>query len=127
MGRAFADDLRHPIAFCIALEPFWYFAGDASSPGGQALIQALPKNGLLMPSPQEWITAAQKVLQNQLPPLARYTFSPDQLSKVHLARLFDNSPYRDRVVPFDDTAVLRYGDPHTRADCRVLCLGARRV
>ena len=106
MGRAFADDPRHPVAFRITLGPFWYFAGDANSPGGQALIQDLT-HSLLMPSPAEWIAAAQKVFQDRLVPYTRYSFSPDQLSEAHLASLFDNSPYRDRVVPLEADQVAR--------------------
>ena len=105
MGRAFADDLLHPTAFCIVIGPFWYFAGDAGSPGGQALIRELPAYSLLMPTPPAWIAAAQKAFQDHLMAFSRCTLSPDPLSEAHLASLFDHSPFRDRVVPLDDALV----------------------
>ena len=101
MGRAFADDLNHPTAFCITVGPFWYFAGDANGPGGQALLEEFPAYRLLMPSPSEWIAAAQKLFRDRLVSFPRYSFSADQLSEAHLAELFDNSPYREQVVPLD--------------------------
>lgn len=107
MGRAFADDLRCPTAFRITTGPFWYFAGDASSPGAQALIQDLPAYSLLMPCPPEWMAAAHKVFPDRLVPFTRCSFSPDRLSEAHLAGLFENSPYRDRVVPLEAAVVAR--------------------
>lgn len=46
MGRVLVDDLYHPTAFCIAMTPFYYFAGDASSLGGRALLRDLPAYNL---------------------------------------------------------------------------------
>jgi GNAT superfamily N-acetyltransferase len=60
-----------------------------------------------MPSPPEWIAAAQKVFRDRLVPYTRYSFSPDHLSEAHLASLFDNSSYRDRVVPLEADQVAR--------------------
>jgi GNAT superfamily N-acetyltransferase len=107
MGRAFADDPGHPTAFCITVGPFWYFAGDANSPGGQALLQQFPAYHLLMPSPPEWIAAARQLFGDRLAPYTRYSFSADPLSETHLAKLFGHSPFRDRVVPLDGALVAR--------------------
>ncbi len=107
MGRALADDPDRSTAFCINVGPFWYFAGDADSPGGQTLLQDLPAYGLLMPSPPAWIAAAQAAFQDRLRSFPRYSFSPDPLSETHLAGLFDDSPYRDQVVPLETTLVAR--------------------
>ena len=38
MGQAFMDDPDRPTAYRITIGPFWYFAGDADSPGGRALL-----------------------------------------------------------------------------------------
>jgi GNAT superfamily N-acetyltransferase len=107
MGQAFADDLRSPTAFRITLGPFWYFAGEANSPGGRALLREFPAHGLLMPSPAEWIAAAREIYHDRLAPITRYSFSPDQLSEAHLAGLLDGSPYRDRIVPLDASQLTR--------------------
>ena len=107
MGRALADDARHPTAFCINVGPFWYFAGDADSPGGRALIRDLPAYNLLMPSPPAWVAAAQAAFQERLQSFPRYSFSPDPLSETHLADLLNDSPYRDQVVPLETTQVAR--------------------
>lgn len=105
MGRAFVDDLDAPTAFCITLGPFWYFAGDAHSPGGQALLQELPPYVLLMPSPSSWIATAQQAFQDRLVAFQRYSFTPDQLSEAQLAGLFNGSPYRDQVAALDAAQV----------------------
>jgi hypothetical protein len=68
MGRAFAGDLRHPVAFGINLGPFWYFAGDATRPVGQALIREWPAHSLLMPSLPDWISAARQMYRARLTP-----------------------------------------------------------
>jgi len=107
MGRALADDARHPTAFCINVGPFWYFAGDAGSPGGRALLRDWPAYDLLMPSPPAWIVAAQVTFQDRLLSFPRYNFSPDPLSETHLVSLLDDSPYRDQVVPLETAQVAR--------------------
>jgi GNAT superfamily N-acetyltransferase len=101
MGRALADDPYRSTAYCITVGPFWYFAGDANSPGGRSLLQEFPMYGLLMPSPPEWISAAHEVFRDRLESLTRYSFSPDRLSEAHLTGLIDDSPYHERVVPLD--------------------------
>ncbi|MBN1955411.1 MAG: GNAT family N-acetyltransferase [Anaerolineae bacterium] len=105
MGQAFVDQLLQPAAFRITVGPFWYFAGQADDPGGRSLLQEFPSYSLLMPSPPEWIAAAHEVFQERLVPFTRYSFSPHQLAEAHLAGLFDQSPYRDRVVALDSERV----------------------
>lgn len=107
MGRAFTDDQQNPGAFRITLGPFWHFAGEANSPGGHDLIKEFPPYALLMPSPTEWIAAANKVFTNRLETLPRYSFSPDHLSEAHLKNIFDKSPYHDKVVSLDAFTIAR--------------------
>ena len=101
MGQVFVDDPRHPVAFCIRTGPLWYFAGLADTPGGRELLEEFPPYHLLMPSPPEWITAAQDLFQGKLIPMPRYSFSTENLTEEHLKALIDTSPHRAKVTPLD--------------------------
>lgn len=107
MGRAFVDDPRRPAAYCIAIGPFRYFAGDAAGPGGRDMIRELPPWTLLMPSPPEWIAAAQAAFGDRLVSFPRYSFAAGGLSEAHLTHLLDNSPHRERVIPVDAELLAR--------------------
>lgn len=107
MGWAFADDQHQPTAFVIAIPPFYYFAGDANSPGAQTLLRKLPPYGLLMPSPPDWLAAANHLFPS-LEVFTRYNFTSDGLSQTHLTTLLHNSPYCDRVVPLDASLLERW-------------------
>ncbi len=110
MGQAFVDDPRHPTAFCIRTGPLWYFAGRADTPGGQALLREFPPYNLLMPSPLEWIAAAQDYFQGKLIPMPRYSFSTENLTEEHLKALIDNSPHREKITPLDAVLVERLAE-----------------
>jgi hypothetical protein len=99
MGQAFVDDLARPAAYCINVGPFWYFAGDAHSPGGRRLMQSFPAYNLLMPSPADWPAVAGELYGDHLKSFPRHTLSAAQLSGDHLARLLAGSPLGGRVVP----------------------------
>ena len=101
MGKAFVDDLAHPSSYRIVIGPFWYFAGDARSPGGYAMMQDFPSYNLLMPSPPDWIDAAKGIFGEHLKPFTRYMFSAAHLSKEHLTACLKNSAYDERIVPID--------------------------
>jgi GNAT superfamily N-acetyltransferase len=101
MGRVFVDQLLQPAAYCLTVGPFWYYAGDAQSPGGYQLMRRLPAYQLLMPSPPAWLEAAQELYGASLTPFTRYSFSADQLSPDHLARLLERSPFRRTISPID--------------------------
>ena len=107
MGQAFVDDLDRPTAYRITIGPFWYFAGDADSPGGRALLAEWPAYNLLMPSPPAWAAAARATLGDRLVSFSRYSFLADGLSEGHLAAVIDSSPQRDRVVAADATLLAR--------------------
>lgn len=107
MGHATVDDPESPTAYCIAIGPFWYFAGDANGPGGRALLEGFPPHNLLMPSPPDWIAAAQEVFGDKLVSFPRYSFSAERLSEAHLIQLLDQSPHRDHVVRADATLLSR--------------------
>ena len=107
MGQAFADDAQQPTAFCIAIPPFYYFAGEVNSPGGEALLRELPHYSLLMPSPPEWFAAAQQLFSQQLKPITRYSFDTSQLSEPHLAALLNQNRYCNQIVPLDEVMIDR--------------------
>ena len=101
MGQAFVDDPAQPTAYRISIGPFWYFAGDADSPGGRALLAELPPYNLLMPSPPAWAAAAKEVFGERLVAFPRYSFDAGSLSEAHLSAILDASPFRDRVRRVD--------------------------
>lgn len=107
MGHAYTDDLSRPTAYRITIGPFWYFAGDANSPGGRALLSEWPPYNLLMPSPPEWAAAAKAMFGERLVTFPRYSFAASDLSEAHLAALLNNSPHHERVVALDGPLVAR--------------------
>ena len=94
MGRAYVDDPENPTAWRITVGPFWYFAGDASGPGGLALRAELPPWNMLMPSPPGWAAAAKETFGERLVTFPRYSFDAGSLSEAHLGAILDASPHR---------------------------------
>ena len=101
MGRAYVDDPERPSAWRVTVGPFWYFAGDAGSPGGRALLAEYPPYNLLMPSPPAWAAAAKEVFGERLVAFPRYSFDAGSLSEARLSAILDASPHRDRVRRVD--------------------------
>lgn len=101
MGKTFVDDLVHPSVFRITLGPFWYFAGEAHSPGASQMMKEFPRYDLLMPSPSAWTDLAKEIYGQHLQPFTRYTFSAASLSTEHLAFCLQDSGYQSRIVPLD--------------------------
>jgi len=115
MGQAVADDAEPPRAYRVSVGPFWYFAGDAESPGGQALVAELPPYCLLMPSPPAWIEAAQRACP--LVTNTRYSFSTERLSEAHLTQLWAASPWCEQVAAADAALLARFaGRPDNCVD-----------
>jgi GNAT superfamily N-acetyltransferase len=107
MGRAFVDDVHDPTAFVMQLGVFCYFAGEAKSPGGRAIVESQSPPKLLMPSPPEWIEIAQDIHRGRLFETSRYSFSSEHLSTEHLERLLRGSPLRDQAQRIDGTIAAR--------------------
>lgn len=107
MGRAYVDDPENPTAWRITVGPFWYFAGDASGPGGLALLAELPPWNMLMPSPPGWAAAAKETFGERLVTFPRYSFDAGSLSEAHLGAILDASPHRDRVRRVDAALLAR--------------------
>lgn len=107
MGGAVVDDPQRPTAWRVSIGPFWYFAGDATSPGGRALMAEFPAYNLLMPSPPEWAEAAREAFGDKLVTFPRYSFAADDLSEDHLAAILDASPHRERVLRVDEALLAR--------------------
>jgi GNAT superfamily N-acetyltransferase len=101
MGRAFVDNLREPTAYRITVGPFWYFAGDAYSTGGNQMLEGFPAYSLFMPSPAPWLVAAQKIYGKRLKPFTRYSFSTAELSLEQVSSIYENSKHRDKIVPIE--------------------------
>lgn len=99
LGKAFVDDSAQPAAFALNLGPFWYYAGETSSPGGRALIENLPAYAFLMPSTTGWVELAQVIFGPGLQPFTRYSFDAASLSAAHLEMLLQCSPFRENLVP----------------------------
>ena len=101
MGKAFVDNISEPRAYRITVGPFWYFAGDAYSPGGYQMLEGFPAYNLFMPSPAPWLVAAQKIYGKRLKPFTRYSFSTAELSLEQVSSIYENSNHRDQIIPID--------------------------
>lgn len=97
MGSAFADDVQAPTAYKIETGPFAYFAGDATGPGGRALLGTLAPYTLLMPSAPGWLEGARQLYGERLLASKRYSFSPDRLAADYLDRLSEGLARRADV------------------------------
>lgn len=107
MGRGYVDDPDQLTAWRIVIGPFWYFAGDAGTPGGRALLADLPPYNLLMPSPPAWAAAAKEQFGDRLVTFPRTSFAAESLSEAHLSAILDASPHRDRVRRVDAALLAR--------------------
>lgn len=117
MGKAFTDNPQNPTAFMIQQGPLCYFAGDRGSAGGQEMLRSLPPYTLIMPSPPEWIAAAQEIHGDKLVPLRRYSFSSRNLSINHLGDLLCRSKLADRVMRINNSIAARVlNDPQSFID-----------
>lgn len=107
MGTVFADDSRRPTAFQIAFPPFYYFAGDPESEGGEKMVRGQTADSLLMPSAPGWREAFRKVHGPRLVTVERYSFSAERLDRVGLAELVARSPFRQSLTPLDGALATR--------------------
>ncbi len=107
MGRAFVDNPRNPRAYRITTGPFWYLAGEASSPGGGEMMKGLPAYHLVMPSPPDWLELARQIYDMSLEPFTRYSFSAETLSQEHLANCLAEFKDRTRIIPIDGEIAAR--------------------
>lgn len=102
MGKAYVDNPSQPSAYRITIGPFWYFAGEADSPGGRQMMSNFPAYSLLMPSPPAWLDVAREIFGAHLQPFTRYSFSSANLSADHLKHLLGNSGYQERIIPIHE-------------------------
>lgn len=91
MGKAFVDNMECPSAFKIMVGPFFYFAGNASSEGGQAMLKDIKPYNLLMSSSAGWVEECRKLYGERLIAFERYSFSSEKLSLATLHQLCQSS------------------------------------
>lgn len=91
MGNAFVDNMESPSAFKIMVGPFFYFAGDATSEGGQAMLKDIRPYNLFMSSSAGWIEECRKLYGERLVAFDRYSFSSENLSLATLQQFCQNS------------------------------------
>jgi GNAT superfamily N-acetyltransferase len=101
MGKVFVDDVQRPIAFKIEVGPFFYFAGDATSSGSNAMLENIAPYTLFMPSSPGWIDAGKRIYGERLLGFTRYGFSSEQLSAEHLDHLCQISTFKEEVRQMD--------------------------
>ena len=101
MGQAFVDDLQEPTVFKIQVGPFFYFAGDATGPGGRAMLENIVPYTLFMPSLPGWIEAGKTMYGGRLVGLDRCSFSSGHISAEHLDHLCQISAFRKDVRQMD--------------------------
>lgn len=91
MGNAFVDNTEAPSAFKIMVGPFFYFAGDATSEGGQAMLKDIRPYNLFMSSSAGWIEECRKLYGERLIAFDRYSFSSVNLSLATLQQFCQDS------------------------------------
>jgi GNAT superfamily N-acetyltransferase len=117
MGTVWVDAPQNPTVYRIAVGPFWYLAGDATSAAGREMVRDLPAYTLLMPSPADWVRAAQEIHGDKLLEFSRYSFSTDELPPDHLGKLLNQSKYRAVIQPIDAALASRFiQNPQGRVD-----------
>lgn len=107
MGTVVVDDGDSPAVFRIAFPPFYYFAGDSGSAGGQEMVRRQDADSLLMPSAVGWLEAFQEAHGARLVAVERYTFAAEGLDRNHLASLLARSPHRRALVRLDREVATR--------------------
>lgn len=110
MGKAFVDDLQEPTVFMIQTGPFFYFAGDATSPGGREMLENIVPYTLFMPSSPGWLEAGKAMYVERLIGFDRYSFSSEHISADHLGRLCQKSAFRRDVRQMDLSFARRVWD-----------------
>ncbi len=108
MGSAFVDDVDHPTAFKIEVGPFFYFAGDATGAGGQAMLKAIVPYTLFMPSAPGWVEAGKEMYGERLVGFSRYSFSSEHISAAHLEHLCQASAFKEEVNQMDAPFAARF-------------------
>jgi GNAT superfamily N-acetyltransferase len=105
MGKAYVDDLQNPSAYRIQNGPFFYFAGDATSAGGQEMLRDIKPFTLFMPSSAGWFEEGKKIYGERLIKFDRYSFSSECLSIERLENFCQESKFA-RDVKRMDTALI---------------------
>ncbi|HET9914327.1 MAG TPA: GNAT family N-acetyltransferase [Anaerolineales bacterium] len=101
MGKAYVDDIQNPSVYKIQTGPFFYFAGNVLSEGGQEMLRAIQPWTLFMPSSEGWIEAGKSMYGEQLIGFDRYSFSSECLSLEHLEKLVIQSAFSKEVKRMD--------------------------
>lgn len=101
MGRAYADDHEHPVAFKIEQDPFLYFAGDAGVPAAREMVKGIAPYSLIMSAADGWIRLASDIHGDRLVAMRRYSFSSRKLSIGHLDDLLCASGQQARLRRMD--------------------------
>ena len=65
------------------------------------MVKDLPVCTLLMPSPSDWVQAAQEIYGTRLLEFSRYSFASDGLVPERLLNLLNQSKFRDLIKPID--------------------------
>lgn len=113
MGKAFVDDVQYPNVFKIEVGPFFYYAGDVTSTGGQVMLENLTPYMLFMPSAPGWIEAGKTMYGERLAGFTRYSFSFESITAKHLDHLIRTSAFKDKVRRMDqEFAAQLWGKDH---------------
>ncbi len=101
MGKAYVDDIQNPSAYKIQTGPFFYFAGDAASAGGQEMLKGIQPWTLFMPSSAGWLEAGKNMYGEKLLGFDRYSFSTECLSLENLGKLSSQTAFHEAVKQID--------------------------
>lgn len=112
MGKAYVDDLENPCAYKIG-GFFNYFAGDATSEGGQQMLKEIKPWSLFMPSSPGWLEAGKTMYGERLVSFDRYSFSSECLSLAHVQKLCSDSKFTAEMKRMDIPLIERvWGRDH---------------
>lgn len=101
MGQARVDNIESPTVFALEVGSFRYFAGDATSAGGQRLLDGLQPYSFLMPSAPGWFEAIQARYSERLIGIDRFRFGSESLTIEHLHRLILQSEIHQEIKAMD--------------------------
>lgn len=101
MGQARVDNVHAPTVFKLEVGSFVYFAGNAATDAGHALLGTLRPYSFLMPSTPGWAEAAQAMYPERLMAIKRFRYGGETLTAVHLQRLLNHADPSPEVRQID--------------------------
>ncbi|MBN2005324.1 MAG: GNAT family N-acetyltransferase [Anaerolineae bacterium] len=103
LGAALADDETAPHVARLAYADVVIFGGDVQHPMARELVETVPMEKGILPSPDGWYDLLQAVHGERIIAVERYAFSAEALDRRHLQALRNDVPsgYELRRIDLD--------------------------